>query len=301
VTLRPRARLQGRARSQERWFYLLASPWIIGLLALQVVPLAIAAALAFAEWDPPLAPRWVGLDNLTALADDGRFAHAAWNTLVYGTWTVVPGLAIGLGLALLLRRVGRGGTALRATVFMPAVVAGVATTLMWGWILNPRFGLLDGLLGLFGIDGPAWLRDPTWAMPAMVLIGLWNVGVNVVVYLAALATVPQDLHDAAALDGANARAQFRYVTWPALMPVTFYLAIVNLIAASQVFTPTYVLTRGGPDDATLTTALYLYQTAFGAGRLGYGSAMAIAVFLAVLLITAAAFRWGGRRVAWLGA
>ena len=290
-----------RLRSNERWFYLLISPWLVGLVALQVIPLVGAGLLAFASWEPPLAPRWVGVDNLAALAADPRFATAVVNTIVYGVATVVPGLAIGLGLALLLRGVRRGGTVLRSTVFMPAVVAGVATALMWGWILNPRYGLLDGLLGTVGIEGPAWLRDPAWAMPAMILIGLWNVGVNVVVYLAALETVPRELLDAAQLDGAGPAARFRAVTWPALLPITFYLAIVNAIAASQVFTPTYILTGGGPDDATLTTALYIYQTAFGYGQLGYASAMAMVVFVVVLGLTAVLFRFGARRIPYLGA
>jgi ABC-type sugar transport system permease subunit len=260
-----------------------------------------AAVLAFASWEPPLAPRWVGLDNLTSLAADPRFAAAVVNTIVYGLATVIPGLALGLGLAMLLGGIRRGGTALRSTVFMPAIVAGVATALMWGWVLNPRFGLLNTLLGLIGIDGPAWLRDAAWAMPSMILIGLWNVGINVVVFLAALSTVPRELHEAAALDGAGAVARFRAVTWPALLPVTFYLAIVNAIAASQVFTPSYVLTGGGPDDATLTTALYIYQVAFARGQLGYASAMAVLVFVAVLALTGLAFRSVGRRVAYLGA
>ena len=290
-----------RLRPRERWFYLLISPWLIGLVALQVIPLVATIALTFANWEPPLAPRWVGLDNLAALVGDPRFGKSVVNTVVYGFGTVVPGLAIGLGLALLLAGVQRGGAILRATVFMPAVVAGVATTLLWGWIFNPRSGLLDGLLATVGIDGPAWLRDPAWAMPAMILMGLWNVGVNVVVYLAALGSIPRHLHEAAALDGAGRFARFRHVTWPALTPITFYLAIVNAIGAFQVFTPTYVLTRGGPDDATLTTALYTYETAFSAGRLGYASAMTIAVFLAILALTAAQFRFVGRRVQYLGA
>jgi len=290
-----------RLRSRERWFYLLISPWLIGLIALQVVPIAGAVMLGFTTWEPPLAPRWVGLDNLAALIGDPRFGRAVLNTVVYGLGTVVPGLAIGLGLALLLGGVRRGGAVLRTTVFMPAVIAGVATALMWGWIFNPRYGLLDGILGLAGIAGPAWLRDPAWALPSMMLIGLWNVGINVVVYLAALGTVPRELHDAAALDGAGAVGRFRHVTWPALLPITFYLAIVNAIGASQVFTPTYVLTGGGPDDATLTTALYIYQTAFAYGELGYASAMAIVVFVAVLALTAVGFRFGGRRVPYLGA
>ena len=299
--VRPASFVHGRDRSRERWFYLLIAPWLFGLVVLQVLPMLAAAGLSFAEWEPPLAPRWVGLDNLAELWSDPRFASAVGNTVVYGLATVLPGLAIGLGLALLLGPLRRGGTVLRTTVFLPAVVAGVATALMWGWVFNPRYGLIDGLLGIVGLQGPSWLRDPAWAMPAMIVIGLWNVGVNVIVYIAALGSVPRELHDAAALDGAGPVARFRYVTWPALLPVTFYLAVVNAIAASQIFTPSYVLTGGGPGDATLTTALYTYQTAFASGRLGYASAMAAAVFIAVLLLTAIQFRVVGRRVSYLGA
>ena len=294
-------RLRPKLRPRERWFYLLISPWLIGLLALQLGPTAAAALLAFTAWEPPLAPRFVGLDNFGSLAADARFARALGNTFLYAAATVGPGLVLGLARALLLRGVRRGGTVVRAAVFMPAVVSGVATALVWGWILNPRFGLVDALFGLVGLPGPAWLRDPDWAMPAMVLIGLWNVGVNVVVYVAALDTVPPDLHEAAALDGAGAFARFRHVTLPALAPVSFYLAIVNAIAAFQVFTPIYVLTGGGPDDATLTTALYTYQSAFGAGQLGYASALTLVVFLAVLALTLTQFRVVGRRVPYGGA
>jgi multiple sugar transport system permease protein len=291
----------GRDRSRERWFYLLIAPWLFGLVVLQILPMLAAAGLSFTEWEPPLAPRWVGLDNLARLVADPRFGTAVRNTIAYGLATVVPGLVIGLGLALLLAPRRRGGAILRTTVFLPVIVAGVATALMWGWVFNPRYGLIDGLLGMVGLQGPSWLRDPAWAMPAMIVIGLWNVGVNVIVYIAALGTVPRELHDAAALDGAGATARFRYVTWPALLPVTFYLAIVNAIAASQVFTPSYVLTRGGPGDATLTTALYTYQNAFAYGRLGYASMMAVVVFGAVLILTAVQFRVVGRRVPYLGA
>jgi multiple sugar transport system permease protein len=290
-----------RLRSRERWFFLLAAPWILGFVVLQLLPLLGATGLAFARWEPPLAPQWVGLGNLSALTADPRFARAIVNTAVYGLGTVIPGLVLGFALAMLLSGLRRGGGALRATVFLPAMVSGVATALMWGWIFNPRFGLLDAILGLVGIEGPAWLRDSAWAMPAMILMGLWNVGVNVVIYTAALGAVPRDLHEAASIDGAGPAARFRYVTWPALTPVTFYLMIVNAIAAFQVFTPTYLLTGGGPDDATLTTALYTYQTAFDAGRLGYASAMTVAVFAVVLLLSAGQFRLLGGRVKYLGA
>lgn len=290
-----------RRQSRERWFYLLAAPWLIGLVVLQAGPMAGAALLSLTDWQPPLPAQWVGLENFGSLLGDPRFIRAAGNTIVYGFGTVVPGLALGLGLALLLRGIRRGGALLQAAVFMPAVVAGVATALMWGWIFNPRFGLLNGLLDAVGIQGPAWLSDPNWAMPALILMGLWNVGINVVVYLAALNSVPRELHEAAALDGAGRRARFRHVTWPALMPITFYLAVVNAIGAFQVFTPTYLLTGGGPGDATLTTSLYTYQVAFASGRLGYASAATLIVFVVVLLLTVALFRFVGRRVQYLGA
>jgi multiple sugar transport system permease protein len=220
---------------------------------------------------------------------------------VYGVGTVIPGLALGLGLALLLRGVRRGRSLLQSTVFLPVVLSGVATAVMWGFVFNPRYGLINGVLGLAGIEGPAWLRDPAWAMPAVVLIGLWNVGVNVVVYVAALNSVPRELEEAAALDGAGRFARFRHITWPALTPITFYLAVVNAIGAFQVFTPTYVLTGGGPSDTTLTTSLYTYGTAFDTGLLGYASAMSLAVFAVVVAMTLALFRFAGPRVLYLGA
>ena len=288
-------------RPRERWFYLLIAPWLIGLVVFQAAPIAGAAALAFAAWAPPLPIEWVGTANFEAMLRDPRFWQALGNTLVYGLGTVIPGLAIGLGLALLLRGQRRGGAVLRGAVFLPAIVSGVATALVWGWILNPRFGLLNAVLALVGIEGPAWLQDPAWAMPALVVMGLWNVGINVIVYLAALNTVPRALHEAAALDGAGRAGRFRHVVWPALTPITFYLAIVNAIGAFQVFTPTYLLTSGGPDGSTLTLALYTYQNAFAYGRLGYASALAIAVVLGLVALTALQFRLAGRRVAYLGA
>ena len=285
---------------RERWFYLLVAPWLVGFLLFQAGPILAAGVLAFASWQPPLPLEWTGLANLRTMLGDHLFWQTLGNTAVYAVGTVVPGLAIGLGLALLLRPIRRGGTLLRSAVFLPVIVSGVATALVWGWLLNPRFGLVNGILGLLGIRGPAWLQDPGWAMPALIVIGLWNVGVNVVVYLAALSTVPRDLHEAAALDGAGAAARFRAVTWPALTPITFYLAIVNGIGAFQVFTPTYLLTGGGPDHATLTLALYTYQNAFAFGRLGYASALALAMVAIIVALTALQFRFLGRRVAYLG-
>jgi multiple sugar transport system permease protein len=300
VTIRAPSAPRLRVRPSERWFYLLIAPWLVGLIVFQAAPIAGAAALAFAEWAPPLPIEWAGTANFEAMFADPLFWQAFANTIVYGIGTVIPGLAIGLGLAVLLRGQRRGGAVLRGTVFVPAIVSGVATALVWGWILNPRFGLLNGLLGLIGVQGPAWLQDPAWAMPALIVMGLWNVGINVIVYLAALNTVPRELHEAAALDGAGRVGRFRHVTWPVLTPITFYLAVVNAIGAFQVFTPTYLLTSGGPDGSTLTLALYTYQNAFAYGRLGYASALAIAIVVTLVALTAVQFRLAGRRVAYAG-
>ena len=286
---------------RERWFYALIAPWLIGLVVLQLVPLLATTGLALSDWTPPAAPSWVGLDNLAALATDQRFLRSVVNTLIYTLGTVVPGLAIGLGLALLFDGLGRAGALARTIVFLPAVLAGVATALLWGWILNPRVGLLDALLGIVGIDGPSWLRDPAWAMPAVILVGLWSVGINVIVYAAALGAVPRAVLEAAMLDGAGRGARFRHVTWPALTPITFYLLIVGVVGAFGAFTSLYVLTGGGPQDATLTTAIYTYETAFAAGRLGFAAAMTVVAIVVVLGLTAVQVRVGGRRVAYLGA
>jgi multiple sugar transport system permease protein len=286
---------------RERWFYALIAPWLIGLVGLQLVPLLTTTGLALSDWTPPAAPSWVGLDNLAALATDPRFLRSVVNTLIYTLGTVLPGLAIGLGLALLFDGLGRAGALARTIVFLPAVLAGVATALLWGWILNPRVGLLDALLGIVGIDGPSWLRDPAWAMPAVILVGLWSVGINVIVYAAALGAVPRAILEAAMLDGAGRGARFRHVTWPALTPITFYLLIVGVVGAFGAFTSLYVLTGGGPQDATLTTAIYTYETAFAAGRLGFAAAMTVVAIVVVLFLTAVQVRVGGRRVAYLGA
>ncbi len=206
------------------------------------------------------------------------------------------GIFLGLVLALLLNQKRRGVSLFRGIFFLPVVVSGVATTLVWGWVFNPRYGLVNALLALVGIRGPAWLQDEHWAMPALILMSLWNVGVNMVIYLAALQDVPVELNEAAALDGAGRWARFRYITWPLISPVTFYLIVVNLIGSFQMFTPTYILTRGGPNNATLTLPLYIYLNAFSWGNLGYASTLAFILFLFIAVLTLVQFRLAKRWV-----
>lgn len=280
-----RRHLSPRERRRERWFYLLISPWLIGLLLFQGGPVLAAFLLSFAEWPLPKPPEFVGLAHLHTLFSDPLFGRSLLNTVYYTAGAVPAGIALGLGLALLLNRPRRGVVLFRTIFFLPMVVSGVALTLLWGWLLNPRYGLINGLLAAIGIRGPGWLQDEQWAMPALILMSLWNVGLNMVIYLAALQGIPSELHEAAALDGAGRSARFRHITWPLISPVTFYLLIVNVIGSFQLFTPAYVLTRGGPNNATLTLPLYIYFNAFAWGKLGYASALAAVLFLAVLAFT----------------
>jgi multiple sugar transport system permease protein len=295
-----RSSLGALGKRRERWFYLLISPWLLGFVLFQAGPIAGAFLLSFADWPLPRPPRFVGLEHLRTMVGDPLLGRTLFNTAYYALGVVVGGLALGLGLALLLHRRRRGVYLFRTIFFLPAIVSGVATVLLWGWVFNPRYGLVNALLALIGIRGPLWLQDEAWAMPALILMSLWTVGTNMVVYLAALQGVPRDLQEAAALDGAGRWARFRYVTWPLISPVTFFLVVVNLIAAFQVFTPTYILTRGGPNNATLTLPLYIYLNAFAWGRLGYASALAMVLFLLILALTLLQFWLADRWVFYQG-
>jgi multiple sugar transport system permease protein len=297
---RRRARLGALARRRERWFYLLISPWLVGLVLFQAGPIVAAFLLSFAEWPLPRPPSFVGLAHFRTLLADPLLGRSLLNTAYYALGTVPPGIALGLLLALLLNARRWGVYLFRTIFFLPAIVSGVATVLLWGWVFNPRFGIANELLALVGIRGPDWLQDEAWAMPALILMSLWTVGTNMIVYLAALQGVPRELYEAAALDGAGRGARFRRVTWPLISPVTFFLVIVNLIGAFQVFTPTYILTRGGPNNATLTLPLYIYLNAFSWGKLGYASALALILFVLILALTLLQFRLAERWIFYAG-
>lgn len=287
-------------RRRERWFYLLIAPWWIGFLLFQVVPIASVFLLVFYEWPLPKSPYFVGLSHLSALLNDPLFGRTLLNTLYYALGTVPTGIALGLILALLLNRSWHGVAFFRSVFFLPVVISGVATTLLWGWIFNPKYGLVNNLLDLLGINGPGWFYDEAWAMPALILMSLWNVGINIVVYLAALQNIPRELQEAAKLDGAWRWARFVHITWPLISPATFYLLIVNIIGAFQVFTPTYILTRGGPNNATLTLPLYIYLNVFSYGKMGYGATLACAALVLILVFTLTQFRLARGWVFYIG-
>lgn len=284
------------ARRRERWFYLLISPWLVGLLLFQLGPIVAAFSLSFMDWPLPQPPQFVGLTHFRTLLTDGLFARTLLNTGYYALGTVPTGIVLGLGLALLVQRPLPGITLFRTIFFLPVIASGVAMVLLWGWMFNARYGLINELLAQIGIRGPAWLQDARWAMLALIFMSLWSVGTNMLIYLAALQSVPPELYEAAALDGAGRWRRFRHVTWPLISPVTLYLLIVNVIGSFQVFTPTYILTRGGPDNATLTLPLYIYFNAFSWNNMGYAATLSFVLFLIIILLTLLQFRLARGRV-----
>lgn len=287
-------------RRRERWFYLLITPWLFGFVLFQVVPILGVGLLALLEWPLPQPPTFIGLDHFMCLATDSLALKTLVNTLYYASGTMLLTVTTGLALALLLNERRPGMGVLRTLFFLPTVMSSVALTLIWGWIFNVRNGLLNASLALVGIRGPAWLQDEQWAMPALILMSLWSVGINMVIYLAALEKVPLTLHEAAALDGAGQWRRFRSITWPMLSPITFYLIIVNIIGSFQIFTPTYILTRGGPNNATLTMPLYIYFNAFNWGNLGYAATLATLLLFTVAALTLVQFLFADRWVFYQG-
>ncbi len=283
------------ARHRERWFYLLISPWIIGFILFQAGPILGAGLLSVVNFSFLRGIQWIGFENYISLTKDPLVAKTLTNTLYYTFVSVPLGLITAFVLAFFLNQKIRGMNIFRTIFFLPSVIQGVAVYMLWGWIFNPKFGLINNLLKFIGINGPGWLYNEKWAMPTLILMSVWGVGWMMLIYLAGLQDIPQELYEASELDGANGWQKLRYITIPLISPVTFFLFITSIIGSMQVFAPAYVLTRGGPAYATTTIALLIYFAAFLWDRMGYGAALAMLLFLFIMIITLIQFgvakRW----------
>jgi multiple sugar transport system permease protein len=266
------------ARKEAIDGYLAISPWIVGVLAFSALPILASLGLSFTDWNPTTAatPAWIGFRNYTDLINDQYFWTSLRVTTVYSVLALPLNLICGLLLSLLLNKKLRGMHLFRTLFYLPSVVAGVATATLWLWIFNPIYGLLNVILSLVGITGPAWLSDPSWVLYALVIMSLWGVGGNAVIYLAGLQNIPAHLYEAAAIDGAGRLAQLRWVTIPLISPTMLFLLVIGIIGSFQTFTTVYVLTggTGGPEESALFYMLYLYQNAFQNFQMGYASALA---------------------------
>jgi multiple sugar transport system permease protein len=279
------------ARRNNAAGWLLVSPVVIGLLVFSLYPFVASLALSFCDFDIFNAPRWIGLWNYrTLFTEDPLFWKSLGNVLYYTLLAVPLGIAFGVALALLLDARIRGLSIYRTIFFLPTIVPAVATSVLWIWLLNPRIGLVNMLLRLFGVEGPMWLGSPDWSKPSLVLMGVWGVGGSMIIYLAGLKDIPVSLYEAALVDGANAWQRLRHVTLPMLTPVIFFNLVMGMIGAFQYFTQAFIMTGGGPQDSTLFYALQLFYQAFQYLKFGYASAMAWVLFVIVVAVTALLFR-----------
>lgn len=286
-----------RQAQYQRSLYVLLAPFLLGVTLLVLVPAALSFGLAFTRYDGLTPPEWRGLATFGAILNDRLFHQAFLNSLLF-TLIVVPlRTLLTLGLALLLYRCRRGIGVYRAAVYLPTIVPGVAYALIWLWILNPLYGPLNLLLGGLGLPTPAWLVDSRTALFALALTAIFQLGEGLVVLIAGLQELPDEYHEAAAIDGASRWEAFRQIVLPLLTPWLLLVVIRDLIMSVQSsFTPALIMTDGGPYYATLFVPLLIYQTAFDRLRFGDAAAMTVLVFVGVGALIILTYRalggWG---------
>ncbi|MHB0877953.1 MAG: carbohydrate ABC transporter permease [Anaerolineae bacterium] len=286
---------------RDLWGYGMVTPWIIGFLALTLVPMASSVYLSMTQYDVLSPPQWVGLDNFrTMFTEDPRYWVALLNTVYYSLFSVPLSMCLALAIALLLNQGLPGQNIFRTIFYMPSVVSGVGLSLLWLYLFDPSVGLINLALDLVGIRGPAWLQNPAWSKPALILMSMWGIGGQMVIFLAGLQGVPNELYEAAQVDGANWFSKFVRVTLPLITPTILFTLIMGIIGSFQVFTQAYVMTKGGPVNSTLFYVLYVYTSAFRFHEMGYASAMAWILFFIILGLTLVQFRLSRRWVYYEG-
>jgi multiple sugar transport system permease protein len=280
------------------WFTLFASPALLGLLIFTIGPMLASLYYSFTNYQLTAlssVPRFVGLANYQRMFSDPLVWQALGVTATYAVAGVPVRLLLQLLIAMLLNRGLRGTRIFRTLLYVPSATAGVALAMIWVLLLNPQFGLLNGVLGLIGVQGPSWLYSSRWVIPSFLLISLWQMGAGILINLAGLQGIPQELYDAAEVDGAGPPRRFWHITLPLMTPIIFFNLVSGIIANLQIFTQAYVMTNGGPGDASLFYVLYLYRNAFEYFDLGYASALAWFLFAIVLGLTLIVFlsssRW----------
>lgn len=279
------------------------SPWIIGFSLFIAYPIIASAFYSFTDYDVLTSPGFVGLANYSdLLTTDHLFFTAVRNTLYLALFSIPLNIVLSVSIALLLNLDVRGMSIYRTVFFIPSIVPQIASALLWAWILNPQFGLANAILKSIGLPQLGWLSDPAWSKPSLILMSLWAFGSTMVIYLAALQDVPQDLYSSADIDGANAWHKTFAITIPLITPTIFFNLVLGTIAAFQAFTTVYVLTQGngGPLDSTLVYGLLLYRNAFTYLKMGYASAMAWMLFAFITIVTAIIFKTSGRWVFYQG-
>lgn len=277
--------------------YLFASPWLVGFGVLTIYPMISSLYYSFSSYDIFSSPVFIGLENYREiLFFDERFWISLYNTLYYTIFAVPLQVGLALLIAILLNQKVPFTRTFRTIYYLPTMLSGVALAVVWRWIFNGQYGLLNHLLSFIGVTGPQWLADEAWAKPALILMSLWGIGGGIVIYLAGLQGIPSQLYEAARIDGANNWHTFRHIMVPLMTPVIFFNLIMGMIGAFQVFDHAFVMTGGGPVDSTLFYVLYIYNTAFKLYKMGYASALAWILFIIVVAFTILNFSLSNRWV-----
>lgn len=275
-------------RSKYLALAVLLLPSLAGMFVFLMLPVLSSFVLSFSSWDLIGEIQWTGLANYTTALADPAVLGALRNTLTFILGYLPAVVIIALGLALLLNRRIRGRVVFRAIYFVPVVTSWVAVSLIWKWLLNPQYGLVNVALAAIGIKGPGWLFDPQWAMTGVVLTSIWkDIGFVTVIYLAGLQDIPEPLYEAAALDGATPWQRFWTITWPMLAPTTFFVTTISLISSFQVFDQVWIMTQGGPAGATSVMVELIYKNAFSYYKMGYASAISWILFALIFAVTIA--------------
>jgi multiple sugar transport system permease protein len=282
------------------------SPWLLGFAFFTAGPMVASFVLSFTDYDLINPPTYAGMDNYETMLRDPKVATSLWNTFYYTALHVPLQIAMALALAMLLHRVGRTAGFFRTVLYLPVMTPPVALAALFLLLLNGSTGAVNDLLGLIGIAGPNWTTDPNWIKPGIVVMQLWTVGSTVVIYLAALSSVPEELYEAARLDGAGMWRQFRSVTLPMISGTVYFTVLVNTIGSLQMFTEAYAMYFGAGQqastegDSALFYSIYLFQQAFESLRMGYASALAWLLFVVVVAVTALQVRASRRLVYYEG-
>lgn len=272
-------------RREARAGYFFISPWLIGFSLFSIGPIIISLILSFSHYSVIMPPRFCGVQNYYELPKDPLFWKSLYNTAYMTVLGIPPGVFIAFAVALFLNMKVKGMACYRTIYYLPAIVPIVASSILWMWILAPRYGILNSALSIVHIKGPPWLGSETWSKPAIILMGCWGAGASMILYLAGLQGIPQQLYEAAQIDGANWWHQFWKITLPLMTPVLFFNVVMGVIGSMQIFTQAYIMTAGGPVDSTLFYVYYLFNNAFAYFRMGYACSLSWVLFVIILVIT----------------
>ena len=287
MSARSKKRRHSLNDNQNLMGWLFVAPPVILFACFTLIPMIMAVVFSFSSYDIINPARFIGLKNYQRILSDQFFHIAVRNTVVYTLMYVPLGLVLALVTALFLNSRRKMVTLYRTMFYMPVLSSAVANATMWSWIYNPKMGLLNGVLALLGIQGPSWLNDSSTAMYAIVIMSLWGgYAGNMMIFLAALKGVPVHYYESAVLDGANAWQRFIYITVPSIQKTTFFVSTMLIIGTFQVFDAAYLLTSGGPGNATITVVYYIYNRAFKDLKMGYASALSLCLFAIIFVFSA---------------